>query len=103
MALLYDSDALASAPLIWEMASCVRKILSDTVDREGASAALELDEEDEVVFDEDKLNARRDAINGFESVRTNWMELAATIDWAIQDSVKHLPDFHSGRVWMPRA
>ena len=49
--------------------------------------SAELDEED--VFDEDK--ARRDAINGFEHVWTNWTELAATIDWGIQDWVKDLP------------
>ena len=35
--------------------------------------------------------ARRDAINSFENIWTNWMELAATIDWAIQDCVKDLP------------
>jgi hypothetical protein len=37
------------------------------------------------------VNQPRDAINSFENIWTNWMELAATIDWAIQDSVKHLP------------
>ena len=47
----------------------------------------ELNEED--VFDEGK--ARRDAINGFENVWTNWMELAATIDWAVQGCVKNSP------------
>jgi hypothetical protein len=36
----------------------------------------------------------------FENVRTNWMELAATIDWSIQDCVKDLPLWK--RVWMPR-
>ena len=41
------------------------------------------------VFDEGK--ARRDAINGFENVWTNWMELAATIDWAVQGCVKNSP------------
>ena len=46
-----------------------------------------LHEED--VFDEGK--ARRDAINGFENVWTNWMELAATIDWAVQGCVKNSP------------
>ncbi len=39
---------------------------------------VELNEED--VFDEGK--ARRDAISGAENVWTNWMGLAATIDWA---------------------
>ena len=29
--------------------------------------------------------------NGFESVRTNWMELVATIAWAIQNCAKELP------------
>ncbi len=48
---------------------------------------LELDEED--VFDEDK--ARRDAINSFENVWTNWKDLAATIDWAIPDCLKDNP------------
>ena len=54
-----------------------------------ALTTVELDEEQEDVFDEDK--ARRDAINGFEHVWTNWTELAATIDWGIQDWVKDLP------------
>ena len=47
---------------------------------------------DEAGFDEDK--ARRDAINSFQNIWTNWthrMELAATIDWAIQDCVKDPP------------
>ena len=54
-----------------------------------ALTTVELDEELDDVFDEDK--ARRDAINGFEHVWTNWTELAATIDWGIQDWVKDLP------------
>lgn len=65
-------------------------------------STVELDEEDEVVFDEDKLKARRDAINGLESVRTNWMELVATIAWAIGPSKTAQRSFLSGRVQMPR-
>ncbi len=40
-------------------------------------------------MDDDK--ARRDAVNGLENVWTNWMQLAATIDSAIQDCMKDLP------------
>ena len=54
-----------------------------------APTTVEVELDDEAGFDEDK--ARRDAINSFENIWTNWMELAATIDWAIQDCVKHLP------------
>jgi hypothetical protein len=54
-----------------------------------APTIVEVELDDEDGFDEDK--ARRDAINSFENVWTNWMELAATIDWAIQDCVKDLP------------
>ena len=52
-----------------------------------APTTVELDEED--VFDEDK--ARRDAVNSFENVWTNWKDLAATIDCAIQDCLKDNP------------
>ncbi len=48
-----------------------------------APTTVEVELDDEAGFDEDK--ARRDAINSFENIWTNWMELAATIDWAIQD------------------
>jgi hypothetical protein len=51
-----------------------------------APTTVEVELDDEAGFDEDK--ARRDAINSFENIWTNWMELAATIDWAIQDCVK---------------
>jgi len=72
----------------------IRKLLSDAPNTKAlkhvmqALTTVELDEELDV-FDEDK--ARRDAINGFENVWTNWQELAATIDWGIQDWVKDLP------------
>ncbi len=54
-----------------------------------APTIVELNDED--VFGDNTGKARRDAISNFENIWTNWMQLTATIDWAIQDSVRDLP------------